>query len=133
MRLPLCLLCLLLLAPSSVLGFDQLNFNLVMPELSCGKGEQQPHECTLSGRFAVRGPNELTGAVRYYCDIRYSYVAAGSESQEIRFTGRTIYHGEVQVTNGRARLQLEVPLSVSVPQKARKIELAEVACYQDRK
>lgn len=112
-------------------ALDPINVNLIMPDLTCGKGEQQPNECILSGRIAVRGPQTMNGPFKYYCDLRYTYVAAGSEQQEIRFNGRVLHHGEVTLTNGRARVVLETPVTITLSQKARRIELAEIACYAE--
>lgn len=129
----LVLLLGILSASETVHALDQVNFNVVMPDLTCGKGEQLPNECIVSGRMSARGPQTLNGPVTYYCDIRYTYVAAGSESQEIRFNGRVMLHGELTVTNGRGSQMLEAPVTISLSQKARRIELAEIGCYQGRK
>lgn len=129
----LALLLSILSVPGSAQALDQVNFNVVMPDLTCGKGEQLPNECTVSGRMSARGPQTLNGPVRYYCDIRYTYVAAGSENQEIRFNGRVMLHSELTVTNGRGSQMLEAPVTINLSQKARRIELAEISCYQERK
>ena len=128
-RMLLSLLTVLLLFPVSASALDQTTINVTMPDLTCGKGEQQPNECTLSGRLTARGPQSLKGLFKYYCDLRYSYVAAGSEYQEIRFTGRLLHRGEITLSNGRARTVLEVPVTINLPQKAQRVELAEISCY----
>lgn len=128
-RLLLTLLSTLLLLPAAAAARDEITFNVAMPDLSCGKGEQQPNECTLSGRLSARGPQTLNGPVKYYCDLRYTYVAAGSAQQEIRFSGRVLHHGEITLANGRAQSTLEVPVSITLSQKALRVELADIACY----
>jgi len=100
--LPL-VICSILTVPVAAVALDQITINVLMPDLTCGKGEQLPNECTLSGRLSARGPQSLNGPVNYYCDLRYTYVAAGSQQQEIRFNGRVIHHGEITLVNGRAR------------------------------
>lgn len=126
--LPL-VICSILAAPVTAFALDQITINVLMPDLTCGKGEQLPNECTLSGRLSARGPQTLQGPVKYYCDLRYTYVAAGSQQQEIRFNGRVIHHGEITLIDGRARQQLESPVTITLGQQARRIELAEIACY----
>lgn len=128
-RLLIILFASILLAPVGVQATDQITINVAMPDLTCGKGEQLPNECILSGRMSVRGPETLSGTVKYYCDLRYSYVAAGSEQQEIRFNGRVLHHGEVTLTRGRAKTMLETPITITLSEKARRIELADLACY----
>lgn len=128
--LPL-VICSILTVPVTAVALDQITINVLMPDLTCGKGEQLPNECTLSGRLSARGPQSLNGPVNYYCDLRYTYVAAGSQQQEIRFNGRVIHHGEITLVNGRARQPLETPVTITLSQKASRIELTEIACYPE--
>lgn len=128
-QLLVLLVSIVLLAPVVVQATDQITINVAMPDLTCGKGEQLPNECILSGRLSARGPETVNGVVKYYCDLRYTYVAAGNEQQEIRFNGRVLHHGEITLTQGRARTILETPITITLSEKARRIELAELACY----
>lgn len=128
--LPL-VICSILTVPVAAVALDQITINVLMPDLTCGKGEQLPNECTLSGRLSARGPQSLNKPVNYYCDLRYTYVAAGSQQQEIRFNGRVIHHGEITLTGGRAQQSLETPVTITLSQKASRIELAEIACYPE--
>ena len=127
----LLILAAILILPAVASALDQISINVALPNLTCGKDNQQPNECTLSGIVAARGPNTLNGPIKYHCDIRYTFVAAGSDQQEIRFPGRTLHHGELVMTNGRARVPLEVPVTITLSPEARRVELAELACYQD--
>lgn len=128
--LPL-VICSILTVPVAATALDQISLNLLMPDLTCGKGEQLPNECTLSGRLSARGPQSLQGPLKYYCDLRYNFIAAGSEQQAIRFNGRVIHHGEITLVNGRARQPLETPVTITLSQKASRIELTEIACYPE--
>lgn len=127
----LIIIIALSLAPAAASALEPINVNVVMPDLTCGKGDQLPNECTLSGRLSARGPQTMNGPYKYYCDLRYSYMAAGSEQQEIRFSGRLLHHGEITLVNGRARMPLEVPVTITLSQKAQRIELTELACYPE--
>lgn len=127
----LLILAVILTLPAVASAWDQISINVALPNLICGKDNQPQNECTLSGILVAHGPRTLTGPVKYHCDIRYTFVAAGSEQQEIRFPGRALHHGELVLTNGRARISLEVPVTLTLSPEAHQIELADLACYQD--
>lgn len=90
----------------------------------------EPNECILNGTMQLRGAERLNGPVRYFCGIRYSYVAAGSANQAIRFTGRVMFHGEEKLVKGRARLELAEKLTLKLSNQARQVEVAEIGCEQ---
>lgn len=102
-----------------------------MPSLTCGKDGLEPHECILNGTMRLRGADNLNGPIRYYCDVRYNYVAAGNESQAIRFNGRTLFHGEETLVQGRAKRELAEKLILKLSSNARQIEVAEIGCERE--
>lgn len=124
--------CLLSVATATVCQADEaVSIRVSMPTLTCNKGVLEPNECVLSGTMRVRGPETLSGPVRYYCDLRYSYIAAGNEQQAIRFTGRTIFHDEVKLDKGKARLELARQLTLQLNTQARQIEVSDLSCEKE--
>jgi hypothetical protein len=130
-RLTTALGIFLTLAVTPLWAAESVNIQVSMPTLTCGKGDLAPEECILNGTMRLRGAETLNGPVRYYCDIRYTYVAAGNESQAIRFNGRIIYHGEATLTKGRAQQELAAPLTLKLSNQARQIEVAEIGCERE--
>lgn len=102
-----------------------------MPTLTCGKDGLEQNECILNGIIRLRGADNLNSPVRYYCDVRYSYVAAGNESQAIRFNGRVLFHGEEKLVQGRAKRGLAEKLTLKLSSNARQIEVAEIGCERE--
>lgn len=126
------LICLFLLFSTTVcLAEEPVSIRVNMPTLVCNKGVLEPNECVLSGTMRVRGPESLSGPIRYYCDLRYSYIAAGNENQAIRFTGRTIFHDEITVDKGRARLELTKQLTLQLTSQAKQIEVTDLGCERE--
>lgn len=119
----------LLLSNLSLAYADTVNINVAMPSLSCSKAE--PPECTLSGEMIARGPAEMTKPIKFHCDIKYSFVAAGSEQQEIRFNSRVIHHSELTLKNGRLRKSLNEPVNITLSKTPRSIEISTIYCYAD--
>jgi hypothetical protein len=102
-----------------------------MPSLTCGKDGAEQNECILNGTIRLRGADSMNGPVRYYCDLRYSYVAAGNESQAIRFNGRVLFRGEEKLVQGRAKRELVEKLTLKLSSNARQIEVAEIGCERE--
>ena len=122
---------ILTLAPSPLNAAEPVSIQVAMPSLTCGKDGMEPNECILNGTMRLRGADNLNGPVRYYCDVRYSYVAAGNESQAIRFSGRVLFHGEEKLVQGRARRELAEKLTLKLSSQARQIEVAEIGCERE--
>jgi hypothetical protein len=122
---------LLTLVSTPLLAAEPVSIQVSMPTLTCGKGELAPDECILNGTMRLRGAENLNGPIRYYCDVRYSYVAAGNESQAIRFNGRVIHHGEATLIQGRAQKELMEKLTIKLSSHARQIEVAEIGCERE--
>ncbi len=120
-----------ILTATPLLASDQLNIQVSMPTLNCGKGLLEPNECILGGTMKARGSESLNGSVRYYCDIRYTYIAAGSENQAIRFNGRVVHHGEITLVNGRAQKELIEKLTLKLTSHAKQIEVSEIGCEKE--
>lgn len=110
---------------------EQLNINILMPTLTCGQGVLEPDQCILSGRLMATGSATINGTVRFYCNLRYQYVAAGSEQQAIRFTNRALFHGEVEMQNGRGRKELNEQLTLKLSSRPRQVEVLEVGCEKE--
>lgn len=121
---------LLTLSASPLVAAEPVSIHVTMPSLTCGKDGMEPNECILNGTMQLRGAERLNGPVRYFCGIRYSYVAAGSANQAIRFTGRVMFHGEEKLVKGRARLELAEKLTLKLSNQARQVEVAEIGCEQ---
>lgn len=107
---------------------SQVYVQVNMPTLVCNKGLLEQNECILSGIIRVNGPAELNGPLKYFCDIRYSYVAAGSSSQSIRFNGRAIHHSEVVVENGKTRQDLTEKVELKLSENPRQVDVLEIGC-----
>ena len=122
---------LLTLSASPLLATEPVSIQVAMPSLTCGKDGVEPNECILNGTMRLRGADNLNGPVRYYCDVRYSYVAAGNESQAIRFNGRVLFHGEEKLVQGRAKRELAEKLTLKLSSNARQIEVAEIGCERE--
>lgn len=116
---------------SPLLAADPVNIQISMPSLSCGKGGMAPDECILNGTMRLRGAETLNGPIRYFCSIRYNFIAAGNEKQAIRFSERVIYHGEAKLEKGRGRKELAEPLTLKLSQQARQIEITEIDCERE--
>ena len=129
-RVVTIVLAALLAALVCTAAAEDLNFNVAMPSLDCGKTDT-PNECLLTGEMMVRGPSNLVKPVKYYCDIRYNYAAAGSEQQEIRFKGRLLHRGEITLKNGKARKSLSETVTLELSKRASKVELESVSCYSE--
>ena len=114
-----------------LIAAEPLSIQVTMPALACGKDGLEPNECILHGTLKLRGAETLNGSVRYYCDIRYSYVAAENANQAIKFNGRIIHHGEASAVLGRAQKELAEPLTLKLSSHARQIEIAEIGCEQE--
>lgn len=121
----------LTLAASPLLAAEPVSIQVAMPTLTCNKEAQEHNECVLSGTIRARGPETMNGPLRYYCDIRYTYVAAGSEHQAIRFNGRVIHHGELTLEKGRTQRELAEQLTLKLSSRARLIEVAEIGCERE--
>lgn len=106
----------------------QVYVQVNMPTLTCNKGLLEQNECILSGIIRVNGPADLDGPLKYFCDIRYSYVAAGSSNQSIRFNGRAIHHSEIVVENGKARLELAEKVALKLSENPRQVDVVEIGC-----
>lgn len=119
------------LAASRTSAAEPVSIQIAMPALTCNKAGQEHNECILSGTFRARGPEGLNGPLRYYCDIKYTYVAAGSASQAIRFNGRVLHHGEVTIEKGRAERNLAEQLTLKMSSRAHQVELAEIGCEKE--
>lgn len=130
-RLTTALGIFLALSATPLLAAEPVSIQVSMPSLTCGKDGLAPEECILNGTMRLRAAETLNGPVRYYCDVRYTYVAAGNESQAIRFNGRIIHHGEATLTNGRAQKELAAPLTLKLSERARQIEVAEIGCERE--
>lgn len=122
---------LLLLSAVPALALEPISIQIAMPTLTCGKEGLEQNECILNGTMRLRGADNLNGPVRYYCDVRYSYVAAGNESQAIRFNGRVLFHGEEKLVQGRARRDLAEKLTLKLSSNARQIEVSEIGCERE--
>jgi hypothetical protein len=120
-----------LLTATPLFAAEQLNIQVSMPTLNCGKGLLNPNECILGGTMKVRGSESINGSIRYYCDIRYTYVAAGSENQAIRFNGRAVHHGEITLVNGRAQKELIEKLTLKLTTHAKQIEVSDIGCERE--
>ncbi len=116
------------LAASPSFANEQISIQVSMPSLVCGKGVLEHDQCILSGTMRLRGPENINGPIRYFCTMRYSYVAAGSENQAIRFNGRVIFHGESILEKGQARRELSEQLTLKLTKKARQVEVDEIGC-----
>ncbi len=116
----------------AVAAADEVNFNVAMPSLLCVNTEA-PNECTLTGEMMARGPAGLVKPIKYYCEVTYTYVAAESAQNEIRFSKRFINHGEITLKNGRGRKSLSETVTLDLPNKARKIDLSTISCYVEPK
>lgn len=121
----------LTLAASPLLAAEPVSIQVSMPSLACGKGTQEPNECILSGTLRARGAETLNGPLRFYCDIRYTYVAAGSENQAIRFNGRILHHGELTLKQGKTQQELAEQLTLKLSSHARLVEVAEIGCERE--
>ncbi len=119
---------LLLQQTTVVFAAPQAYIQVNMPTLICNKGLLEQNECILSGIIRVNGPAELNGPLKYFCNIRYSYVAASSSSQSIRFTGHAIYHSEVIVENGRAMYELTEKVELKLSENPRQVDVTEIGC-----
>ena len=122
---------LLILTATTAAAIEPVSIQVAMPTLTCGKDGLEPNECILNGTIRLRGADNLNGPVRYYCDVRYSYVAAGNESQAIRFNGRVLFHGEEKLVQGRAKRDLAEKLTLKLSSNARQIEVAEIGCERE--
>lgn len=125
------LLSILLASSLPAQAADPITIRISMPTLTCNKGVLEPNECILNGTLRARGPESLNGPVRYYCDLKYTYVAAGNAQQAIRFSGRTLFHGEVQLKEGRATEELSRPLTLKLSNQPRQVEVADIGCEQE--
>ena len=122
---------LLILTATTAAAIEPVSIQVAMPTLTCGKDGLELSECILNGTIRLRGADNLNGPVRYYCDVRYSYVAAGNESQAIRFNGRVLFHGEEKLVQGRAKRDLAEKLTLKLSSNARQIEVAEIGCERE--
>jgi hypothetical protein len=122
---------LIAITTTMVLAAEPVSIQVGMPSLACGKDGAELNECILNGTIRLRGADNLSGPVRYYCDVRYSYVAAGNESQAIRFNGRVLFHGEEKLIQGRAKRELAEKLTLKLSSSARQIEVAEIGCERE--
>ncbi len=122
---------LLILTATTAAAIEPVSIQVAMPTLTCGKDGLEPNECILNGTIRLRGADNLTGPVRYYCDVRYHYTAAGNESQAIRFNGRVLFHGEEKLVQGRAKRELAEKLTLKLSSNARQIEVAEIGCERE--
>lgn len=122
---------ILTLSASPLLAIEPISIQVAMPALTCGKDGLEQNECILNGTMRLRGSDNLNGPIRYYCDVRYSYVAAGNESQAIRFNGRVLFHGEEKLVQGRAKSELAKKLMLNLSSNARQIEVAEIGCERE--
>jgi len=122
---------LIAITTTMVLAAEPVSIQVAMPALACGKDGLEQNECILNGTMRLRGADNLNGPVRYYCDVRYSYVAAGNESQAIRFNGRVLFHGEEKLIQGRAKRELAEKLTLKLSSSARQIEVAEIGCERE--
>ena len=122
---------LIAITTTMVLAAEPVSIQVAMPALTCGKDGLEQNECILNGTMRLRGADNLNGPVRYYCDVRYSYVAAGNESQAIRFNGRVLFHGEEKLIQGRAKRELAEKLTLKLSSSARQIEVAEIGCERE--
>ncbi len=125
------LIMTLTLAASPLLAAEPVSIQVSMPSLTCNKEGMEPNGCILSGTLRARGPETLNGPLRYYCDIKYTYIAAGSESQAIRFNGRALHHGELTLVNGKANRELAEQLILKLSSHARQVEIAEIGCERE--
>ena len=125
------LLSTLLVSALPAHAADPVTIRVAMPTLVCNTGVLEHNECILNGTLRVRGPESLNGPVRYYCDLKYTYVAAGNAQQAIRFSGRTLFHGEVQLKEGRATEELSRPLALKLSNQPRQVEVADIGCEQE--
>lgn len=123
----------LLGAGSTAPAAEPLSIRIAMPALVCNKGVLEPNECILNGILRARGPESLNGPQPFYCDLRYSYVAAGSEQQAIRFIDRTLFHGSVALRQGRGTQDMTQPLTLKLSGQARQIEVLELSCEPEQK
>ena len=130
-RMAAGLTTVLTLAAGPLIAAEPVSIQVAMPSLVCGKGILEPNECVLSGTIRARGPETMNGPLRYYCDIKYTYVAAGSENQAIRFNGRVLHHGELTLEKGRAQRELAEQLTLKLSSHARQIEVAEIGCERE--
>lgn len=122
---------LLALTASPLIAAEPVSIQVAMPSLTCGKDGLEPNECILNGMMRLRGAESLNGPLRYFCDVRYSYIAAGNESQAIRFTGRVLFHGEEKLVQGRAKRELAEKLTLKLSSNARQIEVSEIGCERE--
>ncbi len=122
---------LLSFSVSPLYAAEQVFIQVAMPTLTCGKAGAEPNDCVLSGTLRARGPENLNGPLRYYCDIKYSYVAADNENQAIRFNGRILHHGELTLSKGRAQRELAEPLTLKLSSRAHRVEIAEIGCERE--
>ncbi len=122
------LLSTLLVSALPAHAADPVTIRVAMPTLTCNKGVLEHNECILNGTLRVRGPESLNGPLRYYCDMKYTYVAAGNAQQAIRFSGRTLFHGEVQLKEGRVTEELSRPLPLKLSNQPRQVEVADIGC-----
>jgi len=122
---------LLILSAATGLAAEPVSIQVAMPSLTCGKDGAEFNECILNGTMRLRGADSLNGPLQYYCDVRYSYVAAGNESQAIRFNGRVLFHGEEKLVQGRAKRELAEKLTLKLSSNARQIEVAEIGCERE--
>ena len=122
---------ILTLSASPLLALEPVSIQVGMPSLACGKDGAELSECILNGTIRLRGADNLNGPVRYYCDVRYHYTAAGNESQAIRFNGRVLFHGEEKLVQGRAKRELAEKLTLKLSSNARQIEVAEIGCERE--
>jgi hypothetical protein len=122
---------LIAVTTTTVVAAEPVSIQVAMPSITCGKDGLEPNECILNGTMRLRGADNLNGPVRYYCDVRYSYVAAGNESQAIRFNGRVLFHGEEKLVQGRAKRELAEKLTLKLSSNARQIEVAEIGCERE--
>lgn len=121
----------LLALPGSLLAASvPVTVSIAIPAITCTSHEDT-HDCILSGELMARGPENLTKPVKYYCDIRYRYVAAGNDTNSIRFDGRLIRHAEVTLINGRLRRSISEPVQLNLPKKAKNVSLTSIACEME--
>ena len=110
---------------------DEVNFNVLMPSLQCTNPDQH-NECILTGEMMARGPASLVKPVKYYCETNYSYVAAESAQQEIRFSKRLITHGEITMKDGKARKSISETVTLDLPRKARRVDISTMNCFIEK-
>lgn len=122
---------LLTLGGTPLQAAEPVSIQVKMPLLTCNKGILEHNECILTGTMRARGPETLNGPLRYYCVIRYAYVAAGNESQAIRFNGQLVHHGELTMVQGKGNKELSEQLVLSLSSRASQMDITDIGCERE--